>query len=133
MRTKIICLVLGTLSACAPFRLNQRSAENGFADVPIESPCSKTYETPYLISGGFAAGFGFLAGASGVGTLGFKGNPDGSLSGGQIGLGLTSIAVGLGSAVSAFVSGVYASKYSACKNQLTLPSPSPSPSPSLHP
>jgi hypothetical protein len=86
---------------------------------PTSAPaidCSKL-QTPYLIWGGLAVGFGALAGASGVSTLAPKANSDGSPSKAQLGLAITSVVVGTFSAIATFVAGNYASAYTKCVAQ----------------
>lgn len=106
-------LVLNT-TACAQFRLSgNQPVGPGIAGTPKQE-CQDKYETRYLVTGSMAIGFGFLSGTAGVGTLGFKGNSDGSASATQQTLAITSLIVGLGSAVSTFLAGHYANLYNGC-------------------
>ena len=77
--------------------------------LPLRSSASPTCsQTPYLVWGGLAVGFGALAGASGVATLAPQSES------GKTALAITSVVVGVGSAVSTWLAGNYAAKWTKC-------------------
>jgi hypothetical protein len=73
--------------------------------------CESDYATPYVAWGAAAAATAFLSGASGVSTLAFDANPDGSRSTGQTVAPVVSLGVGVASVVSTFLAGYYAKQY----------------------